>query len=100
MCVCLCVACLQWVVRGFTAADLVAWALLGTVCGLVGAVFVAVLDSLSKLRNHFIRKDLDERTRRRRVFGTFWFWFWFSGAPHVTFSEGRTVYQEFRENLS
>ncbi|CAN0464794.1 unnamed protein product, partial [Ectocarpus sp. 12 AP-2014] len=54
--------------QGFTATDLLAWAVLGAVCGLVGAWFVAVLDALSHRRNFFTRKDLDPSTRTKRVF--------------------------------
>ncbi|CAN0510326.1 unnamed protein product, partial [Ectocarpus sp. 12 AP-2014] len=54
--------------QGFTATDLLAWAVLGAVCGFVGAWFVAVLDALSHRRNFFTRKDLDPSTRTKRVF--------------------------------
>eukprot|EP00752_Nemacystus_decipiens_P008716 g7778.t1 len=53
---------------GFTGTDLWAWAVLGAVCGLVGAGFVAVLDALSKRRNFFTRKDLPPSTRKMRMF--------------------------------
>ncbi|CAM9753626.1 unnamed protein product, partial [Hapterophycus canaliculatus] len=54
--------------QGFTGTDLVAWGLLGAVCGLVGAFFVAVLDALSRRRNFFTRKDLHPSTRKMRMF--------------------------------
>lgn len=57
--------------RGFTGADLVAWSILGVVCGLVGAGFVAALDTLSRRRNYFTRKDLPDSTRKLRMFGEF-----------------------------
>eukprot|EP00904_Undaria_pinnatifida_P006780 jgi/Undpi1/3231/HiC_scaffold_15.g06605.m1 len=53
----------------FTGADLAAWSVLGALCGLVGAGFVAVLDGLSRRRNFFTRKDLGESTRKMRMFG-------------------------------
>ncbi|CAM9140385.1 unnamed protein product [Phaeothamnion confervicola] len=48
--------------------DLLAWACLGVICGLLGCFFVACVHRLSRWRNHLTRKALGTKMQRRRRF--------------------------------